>query len=147
MKYKMRYEYYSKAKDKKITESWGDYLGKWLWQWFITLTIKDEIRIGNTIKFRKVYFSSAKRYFERYIDEHNKDSEYFLAIESDEFGDIVHLHALVRGVTKLNKWKHGRAEILPYNKNLNARHYVVKYITSSHTDYDFRLNQESQMQD
>ena len=74
---------------------------------------------------------------------------YFAAVESGS-GGRVHLHALLRpALTRGNRiprkalwqsWfrRYGRAQILPYDAELGAAHYVSKYLTKAPEHWDLR---------
>lgn len=124
--------------DSGLRRGWGEFLEPFPWQWWGTLT------------FREEYSSdAADRAFGRFAGWLQNDSPgvgYFVGHEIGKLGRE-HLHFLAGGlrpwVSRRVAWKrwfdrHGRAQIIPYDPELGAAHYISKYVTKDFSRYDIQ---------
>lgn len=119
-----------------LTCTWGEWLSTWPWDWWATLTFRDEYSPN-----------AADRAFLRWARWLRTDSPslgYFVGHELGRIGGRLHLHALIGGlqpqVYRTAAWKrwhdrHGRAEILPYDPDRGASHYISKYVAKDFARY------------
>jgi len=123
----------------ELARAWGDWLSTFEWDWWCTLT------------FREPYSARAStRAFQRWAaclptsDSSASGVRYFMAHEIGRLGRL-HLHALLGdvhpGTLRKNAWRiwfdrHGRAQILPYESELGAGHYISKYVTKDLAHYE-----------
>jgi hypothetical protein len=118
------------------------------WNWFATLTFKNEIHPERAYKCLKIFLHQlnraifGKRYYKR-----GEGVIYLLATEYQKRG-VMHFHLLLSLIPRKNerrnnninlkrvewkeKWKkisNGIARIYPYRNILGAEYYITKYIT------------------
>jgi hypothetical protein len=135
---KMRPTYqqsWSKSTPKQLTSEFGDWLGKWNWTHFATLTFALSATEG-----------SGRAQFLRWIRRLQQRSGgpvgWFYAFERG-LGGSLHLHALLEAPLPAKAaqaaWSAGRAEVVPYDRDRGARYYIAKDIWTSGLDYDMHL--------
>lgn len=123
----------------RLADAWGEWLGSFDWDAWCTLT------------FREPYSAdAADRAFRRWaqwIEKENPRFGYFVGHELGGIGGRLHLHALLGGLEEgcsrralWKRWhdKHGRAQLLPYDREKGAAFYVSKYVTKEIGHYDIQ---------
>lgn len=121
-----------------LREVWAEWLNEWDWEWFVTLTFKEEVGI-----------MKAERLWRRWVRELNEALDdrvgYFRVMEWQKNRKVPHFHALMlnlhgaRRLTWMDRWNAlaGYARIWPYQKDKGADHYLSKYVIKSLADYEF----------
>lgn len=116
------------GKGRELTEAWGEWLGKWPWQLWSTLTFKQEQSHNSATR--------AFRNFAQWLQKDSPSAGWFCAHEIGDYGRL-HLHALLGGlgphvsVNMLWRWwfdRYGRAQLLPYDPTRGAAFYISKYV-------------------
>lgn len=123
---------------REYREAWGSWLGKYYWDFFITLTFK-----------AKQTISGAKQKAHSFLKKLNKKSAFFLVVEQDASRQNVHIHVLLTQAGNLSKesieksWrsKHGIAQVLPYDIDLGANYYITKLLDTDKADWDMELKE------
>lgn len=113
-----------------IQQTWGDWLGEWPWEWYSTLTFRDNVGIRRANSLWQVWY-------DQLVKTTRKDVQYARFTEWQRDRGIPHFHVLmlnlkhVRRLTWLDRWvdQAGWARIEPYNPEKGATHYLCKYIT------------------
>jgi hypothetical protein len=132
-----------------LVEAWGDFLSKYYWSWFVTLTFREETKS----------FTGLRKFnaFIRMLQKATSGSVTFFRV--DELGRIngrYHIHALVGGVDDLRRltwmdiWneRNGFATIEPFDPTKGAAWYCAKYLMKANGDWElggdleaFRISQ------
>jgi len=127
--------------NRQLTEGWGQFLPGFPWDWFVTLTFRDEV-----VSFR------AHRLFASLVRQIEKAAGlpifWFRADEIGSCGGRVHIHALMGNVAQLrrmywvDRWNEmaGYARILPFDSKRGAAYYCAKYVAKEINDWDFSDN-------
>lgn len=111
-----------------LRESWVDFLNRFNWDWFATLTFKG-LPKTYTAKNKVVHWL-------RTIEKQEKRNiGYYKAMEFTKSG-IPHFHLLMGNLDGVRRDKYwglwfewnGRARILPYDSKLGAGFYLTKYV-------------------
>ena len=125
----------------QLAEGWGQFLSQFSWDWFVTLTFRDEVKSF-----------SAHRLFERFARAIERAAEqpifWFKADEIGTHGGRFHIHALFGNVGHLrrlfwmDRWSElaGYARILPFNEKRGAAYYCAKYVTKQDGDWEMSAN-------
>lgn len=123
--------------DRQLAEAWGQFLSRYSWDWFLTLTFRDPVP-----SFR------AHRLFLRFARQIEEAAErpiaWFRGDEIGPRGGRLHLHALMLNVAHLRRlfwmdeWNRlaGYARILPFDPTLGAAYYCAKYVRKQFGDWD-----------
>jgi hypothetical protein len=132
-------EAYQKHPKTMLRYSYGEFVARWPWEWFVTLTFTYDVAPERAIKLFRVWQSQMNRalhgpnWFRR-----GRGVYWVLAIERTK-AERVHLHALMsdmkhlRRMTWFDQWKEldkaaGYPQIWPI-ENLDAvSNYVTKYV-------------------
>jgi hypothetical protein len=126
---------------RQLVEGWGEFLIQFLWDWFVTLTFREEV-----VSFR------AHRLFATFVREIEKAAEvpifWFRADEIGPRGGRFHIHALIGNVAQLrrmywiDRWNEmaGYARILPFDSKRGAAYYCAKYVAKQINDWDLSDN-------
>ena len=126
---------------RQLAVAWGQFLSEFSWDWFLTLTFKDEVG-----SFR------AHRLFGFFVRDIEKAAGlpifWFRADEIGTHGGRFHIHALMgnvahlRRLTWMDRWNKlaGIARILPFNAKRGAAYYCAKYVTKQSGDWDLSDN-------
>jgi len=126
---------------RQLVEGWGQFLIQFFWDWFVTLTFRDEVP-----SFR------AHRQFEWFMRQLERAAGmpifWFRADEIGLRGGRFHIHALVgnvgnlRRMTFIDLWneKVGFARIWPFDSKRGAAYYCAKYIAKQVNDWDLSDN-------
>ena len=98
----------------RLTEEWALFLGRWSWDWFVTLTFRREIHPEAAAKLFRVWISKMNRelYGPRWR-KHGHGVRWARALELQR-RDVIHYHALVGGpgvgklkrLTWMDEWYH-----------------------------------------
>jgi hypothetical protein len=125
----------------QLAEGWGQFLSQFSWDWFATLTFRDEVKSF-----------TAHRRFERFVRDVERAAGlpiYWFRV--DEIGSRLgrfHLHALFGNVGHLrrmywmDKWSErvGYARIFPFTDRRGAAYYCAKYVTKQDGDWELSSN-------
>lgn len=111
-----------------LRQEWVNYLNTFNWDWFATLTFKNQPRTYTAKNEAKRWLNAIQRQEKRKIG-------YYMCMEFTKQG-TPHLHLLMgnlEGVRRDKYWKlwfekNGRARILPFEKNKGVSYYLTKYI-------------------
>jgi hypothetical protein len=126
---------------RQLAEAWGQFLSEFDWDWFVTLTFRDEIKSF-----------SAHRYFERFARDIEKQAaQPIFWFRADEEGSRLgrfHIHALFGNVAHLRRlywmdvWSEraGYARILEFQKMKGGAYYCAKYVTKELSDWEMSSN-------
>lgn len=124
---------------RRLVEAWADFLGRWSWEWFCTLTFR-----GNAVhpeaadKRFRVWVSKVNRelYGPRWW-KHGQGVRWVRALEVQRRG-VIHYHALLGGagvdelrrLTWMDEWDRlaGYARIEPPANGAAVRSYCAKYV-------------------
>jgi len=112
----------------EIRQAWVNFLNKFVWDWFATLTFADPPKTYTAENKLNAWIKAIER-------EEKRKIGYFKAMEFTKQG-VPHFHLLMgnlQGVERSKYWglwfsKNGRARILPYNSKLGAGYYLTKYV-------------------
>jgi hypothetical protein len=122
-----------------LADAWADYLGRWEWDWFCTLTFRgDAVHPEAADKRFRVWASKINRelYGPRWW-KHGKGVWWVRAVEMQRRG-VPHFHALLRGagvdelrrLSWMDEWARlaGWARIEPPDDANAVRAYCAKYV-------------------
>jgi hypothetical protein len=124
-----------------LVEGWGQFLSKFPWDWFVTLTFRDPVG-----SFR------AHRLFGYFVRDLERAAGipifWFHADEIGPRGGRFHIHALIgnvahlRRMTWVDRWDGlaGYARILPFNAKRGAAYYTAKYVAKQNGDWEISDN-------
>jgi hypothetical protein len=127
--------------DRQLSEAWGEFLSRYPWDWFLTLTFREPVKSF-----------TAQRKFDRFSRDIEEAAGLPIAwFRGDEIGSLggrYHLHALMlnvahlRRLTWMDKWNQraGFARILPYDRERGAAFYCAKYVTKQFGEWDLSEN-------
>ncbi len=121
-----------------IQQTWGDWLGDWDWEWYCTLTFRDNVGVRRANSLWQMWYK-------RHITATRKDVQYVRFTEWQRNRGVPHYHVLmlnlkhVRRLTWLDRWVDlaGWARIHKYNSNKGAAYYLSKYITKETGEVKF----------
>jgi hypothetical protein len=117
-----------------LPRAWAQLLGRWDWQWFITLTFKDP-----------VHPEQARKYFDRWLtrlDRERRAVGFFdsadglvwaLGLERQQRG-VLHFHVVLANVGALpyrvvrDHWPHGYSWVQRARRVEDVTAYVAKYV-------------------
>ena len=128
---------------RQVTEAWGQFLVRFPWDWFVTLTFRDPV-----VSFR------AHRLFDKFVRDLEKAAGlpvfWFRVDEIGPHGGRFHLHALIgnvahlRRMTWVDKWNliAGYARILPFNAKQGAAYYTAKYVAKQSSEWGMSENMD-----
>ena len=122
-----------------LTEGWSNFLGRWSWDWFATLTFRgDAVHPEAADKRFRVWTSKINRtlYGPRWF-KHEKGVRWVRALEHQRRG-VIHFHALLgadrladlRRLSWMDEWNDiaGFARIEPPRNSEAVRDYCAKYV-------------------
>lgn len=117
-----------KVVNNEILEAFGNFLSQFPWDWFVTLTFRQPVSESSALR-SLVKFIHAIRTAQGF-------NPGFIAVsEIQHARNVPHWHLLMLNVEPLRRldfkdwWeRYGYARVLPYNRELGARHYVGKYL-------------------
>ncbi len=123
-----------------LREAWGDFVARWPWEWFVTLTFTDDTHPERALKLFCLWCSKINRviYGRRWNKREPFGVAWLVAVEYQKLGRV-HLHALLAGVgdirrlTWMDNWEElddvaGFARIKPVENQIAASRYVSKYV-------------------
>ena len=123
---------------RSLSEAWADFLGRWSWEWFATLTFRqDAVHPERAEKLFRVWIArvNAAAFGPRW----RRQGKSVLWARGTEFQrrGTVHFHVLmsrvgnVRRLSMMDEWKDlaGWARIRPVKAQDRVRKYVSKYAT------------------
>ena len=112
----------------------GDWLSRFNWDWFVTLTFRDEPSDYGAWNRAYAWLRWLERSLRRRVGA-------YIVVEYHRYRAgpnymVPHVHLLVTGVAgsqRTSVWertfqRYGRARILPYDPKLGASYYVAKYV-------------------
>jgi len=120
----------------ELQDAWVKLLDPVPWQWFMTLTFRDEIHPEAADKrFRHLISMGNRELYGPRWAKKEKGIAWARAIEKQRRG-VIHMHALVSGVGDLSplsfmaRWHElsGFSKIEPIRNSLAVRRYVSKYV-------------------
>jgi len=126
-----------------VKQAWGDWLSEtWDWQWFVTLTFRDE-SVGR---------GRANSLWKRWVGAMEKAAQkapgFVRVTEYQRYRGVPHYHALMlnvdglRRLSWLDRWVElaGWARVLPYYPENGASYYISKYISKDIAEMSFSDN-------
>jgi len=127
---------FDKNPTREIRDAWCEFLGRWDWQWFCTLTFRDIVHPEAADKSFRYFTSKINRqlYGPRWFKKAHGGIPWVRALEYQRRG-VIHFHALfadVEGVRRLScmdMWNDiaGFGRIEAINDKWAVRRYVTKY--------------------
>ena len=145
MKHPLTSEELKEAADRhpkrRLRLAWGDFVARWPWEWFVSLTFTDDTHPERALKLFRVWVSKLNRqlYGPRW---HKKEPYGVLSVVAVEFqkSGRVHLHALMAGVgdarrlSWMDRWWDldrlaGSPRIYPVENREAVSTYVTKYVS------------------
>lgn len=124
---------------RKLRDAFGEWLNRYDWEWFITLTFK-----------RPQSLDSSKSSFYGYLRRLKSGANHFTVFEGEK--STLHVHSLL-GNTEIkakkvveDKWekKYGIAHVAEYDKGKGARYYMTKSINSPNVFWDIDINDKKE---
>lgn len=127
-----------------LADGWGDFLGGFGWDWFVTLTFEGDVKTFTARNRCNAWLKSLEKAAEQPVAWFRGD-EY-----GERFGKF-HMHLLIGGVehlhrfTWMERWhaRNGIARIFPFDPSRGAAYYVSKYVTKQFGEWDISENAES----
>ena len=125
----------------RVRDGWAELIGRYPWEWFVTLTFTDDIHPEAALKALRVWLSKLNRelFGHRWYKRVPYGVYWVVAIEYQKRG-VIHLHLLINGVgdtrrlTWMDNWldmgnKNGWARIEAVETNKAVSRYLSKYVT------------------
>ena len=124
---------------KKLQLAWGEFLYRYRWEWFVTLTFAEDIGKEAAIKKQRHWCNLiAKDIYGRKWSEKGK-LYWVCALEYQKYGRI-HFHLLLKGVKNshrlswMDRWHEldrytGIARIGPVKNRFGTGMYLTKYVS------------------
>ena len=125
----------------RVRDGWAELIGRYPWEWFVTLTFTDDIHPEAAMKSMRVWLSKLNRevFGHRWHKKPPYGVYWVAAIEYQKRG-VIHLHLLINGVgetrrlTYMDIWaemgnKNGWARVEPVETNNAVSMYLSKYVT------------------
>jgi hypothetical protein len=132
-----------------LSDSFGEFLAEFHWDWFVTLTFADDVKTFTAHRRCEAWLKSLEKAAGQPISWFRGD-EY-----GEKFGKL-HIHMLIGNVaglhrfTWMERWKewvpkdrenrNGFARIFPFDPTKGAAFYVAKYVTKQFGDWDISGN-------
>ena len=113
---------------------WGQWLMKFLWHHFATLTFANSPSIEGAVR----QFGRWVRHLEQRTQQ---AIHWFYALERGAAG-LLHFHVLTRGTDGIDSraigqaWPCGRSDVSAYDPKRGATYYVTKFVGADHVEYD-----------
>ena len=124
----------------RVRDGWAELLARYPWEWFVTLTFKEQIHPEAALKAMRLWLSMLNRqlFGPRWYKKHPHGVYWVAAIEMQKRG-VIHLHLLMAGVkdtrrlTYMDIWlnlggKNGYSRIFPVESNDAVSRYLTKYV-------------------
>jgi hypothetical protein len=124
-----------------LSDAWGEFLGGYPWDWFVTLTFAGDIktftahnRCGTWLRSLGKAAGHPITWF-RGDECGNKFGKFNMHLL---IGNVAHLHRF----TWMRRWevRNGWARIFEFNPALGASYYVAKYVTKQFGEWDLSDN-------
>lgn len=125
----------------RVQDGWAEFISRYPWEWFVTLTFISDIHPEAALKSMRVWISKLNRelFGPRWYKKVPKGAYWVAAIEYQKRG-VIHLHILMAGVgdarrlSYMDIWesmgnKNGFARIEPAQSNNAVSRYLSKYVT------------------
>jgi hypothetical protein len=124
-----------------LSDSWGDFLGQFHWDWFVTLTFEGDVKTFTARNRCNAWLRSLEKAAGQPIAWFRGD-EY-----GEKFGKF-HMHLLISNVAELHRftwmarWKarNGIARIFPFDPTRGAAFYVSAYVTKQFGEWEMSNN-------
>jgi hypothetical protein len=121
-----------------LQEAWTEFLSRWQWDWFCTLTFRDQVHPEAADKRFRVFVSQINRQlFGVRWAKHQKGVRWVRAMEKQR-RDVIHYHALLGGgglsdlrrLSWMDRWNElaGYARIEQPRDGNAVRSYCAKYV-------------------
>jgi len=127
---------FEQISNKAIRDAWCEFLGRWQWQWFCTLTFREIVHPEAADKSFRYFTSKLNRqlYGPRWYKKAHGGIPWVRALEYQRRG-VIHFHALfadiegVRRLSWMDTWDEiaGYARIEAIKDKWAVRRYVTKY--------------------
>jgi len=128
---------FSKIPTIIICNAWYEFIGRWEWEWFVTLTFRDMTHPEAADKAFRYFVSKLNRrlYGPRWYKKAYGGIPWVRALEYQK-RDVIHFHALfadvknLRRLTCMDEWDKiaGFARIEAIRDKWAVRRYVTKYV-------------------
>lgn len=118
----------------ELRSSYIDLINSYRWDWFGTLTIKENVAPAKADKFFQILIARINRaIFGRHYKRFN-EGVWWLRVEEPHHSGEMHYHALIGGVENASPYEFrdwcvsriGRAEITQFDPEKAAAHYLTK---------------------
>jgi len=123
--------------NKDIRDAWCQFLGRWEWEWFLTLTFRDIVHPEAANKAFRYFVSQLNRqlYGPRWFKKAHGGLPWVRALEYQRRG-VIHFHALfadvknLRRLSCMDRWDHiaGYSRVEAIKDKWAVRRYVCKYV-------------------
>jgi len=135
------YCYSCKDHHLRITEAWADFLAddRWNWQWYVTLTFKEEIHPEQAHKYFCRWIRQLNEFtYGKHFRKHSQGLTWVRGLEYQR-RHVIHFHALISGLPDdvsrnfaMLLWENvakncGFARVYPYKDGACA--YISKYVS------------------
>jgi hypothetical protein len=125
---------------RQLVAGWGQFLSGFPWDWFLTLTFKDEV---GSFRAHRLF-----GFFVRDIEKASGIPIFWFRADEIGFHGRFHIHALIgnvaslRRLTWMDRWNKlaGIARILPFDSKRGAAYYCAKYVTKQSGDWELSDN-------
>jgi hypothetical protein len=124
------------SEGRALQEAWINWLGQWRWEWYCTLTFRDEVHPEAAERRFRTFEKMINRalYGPRWF-KHGQGIQWVRALEYQRRG-VIHFHALLAGVSSLQRstwtatWHEwaGFARIEPIESPAAVLRYISKYV-------------------
>lgn len=124
----------------RVQDGWAELIGRYPWEWFVTLTFVDDVHPESGLKSMKYWLSKLNRelYGRRWYKKKPYGVYWVVALEYQKRGTL-HLHLLMSGVKNARRlsymdlWEelgsnNGFARIHPVEKQIAVSKYLTKYV-------------------
>ena len=135
--------YYNNTSNLILCQEMANWLDKFYWQIWATLTFKEEIyNAGAWVRVNK-WLNRMKNWSKAW------DLSAFIGMEITKWRAVPHFHLMINSNQVIIKrdrfwelWysKNGRARLEPYNTELTASHYLTKYVAKGNFLKEFTWN-------
>jgi len=127
---------FQQISNKDIRNAWCQFLGRWQWEWFCTLTFRDIVHPEAADKAFRYFVSQLNRqlYGPRWYRKAYGGLPWVKGLEYQRRG-VIHFHCLfadvknLRRLSCMDRWNHiaGYARIEPISDKWAVRRYITKY--------------------
>ena len=132
-------------------QAWGEFVARYPWQWFVTLTFAEDVHPERANKLTRVWLSKLNKFlFGHRWHKRPPYGVYWVMAQERTKADRIHIHGLISGVndTRRLEWMDnwfgldeisGYSRIWPVNSQIAVSMYVTKYVTKD-GEIDFSRN-------